>query len=69
MAPNPIDFRKVWEEFKRLKAESFVVLSTVCVIFGIYFIGLVFARRADKKDIRKVSVALNTRFISFFFQL
>ena len=29
---------------------NFVVLSTVCAIIGIYAIGLVFARREDKKD-------------------
>lgn len=53
--PNPIDFDKVFTEFKRLgETGNFVVLSTICVIFGIYFVGLVFARRADKKDIRKV---------------
>lgn len=56
MAPNPIDFKKVWETLKRPKAESFVVLATVCVIFGIYFMGLLLARRADKKDINKVSI-------------
>ena len=54
VAPNPIDFKKVFEKSKPPKA--FVVLAVVCVIFGVYFIGLVFARRADKKDRRKVSI-------------
>lgn len=55
VAPNPIDFDKVWTEFKRLgETGNFVVLSTVCFIFGLYFIGLVVSRRADKKDLRKV---------------
>lgn len=55
MAPNPIDFDKVWENFGKLgETGNFVVLATVCSIFGVYFIGLVFARRADKSDEMKV---------------
>lgn len=51
MAPNPIDFDKVFAEFGKLgETGNFVVLSFVCVVFGLYAIGLVFARRADKKD-------------------
>ena len=54
-APNPIDFDKVWAEFGNLaESGNFVVLATVCSIFGLYFIGLVFARKADKKDEMKV---------------
>ena len=57
VAPNPIDFNKVFTEFTRLgETGNFVVLSTVCAIFGIYFVGLVFARRADEKDSKKVSL-------------
>ena len=57
VAPNPIDFDKVFTEFTRLgETKNFVVLTTVCVIFGVYFIGLVLARWADKKDKRKVSI-------------
>lgn len=56
VAPNPIDFDKVFTEFTRFgETGNYVVLSTVCLIFGIYFIGLVFARRADKKDLTKVT--------------
>lgn len=55
MAPNPIDFDKVWENFGNLaETGNFVVLATVCSIFGVYLIGLVFARRADKEDEMKV---------------
>ena len=55
MAPNPIDFDKVWENFEKLaETGNFVVLATVCSIFGVYLIGLVFARRADKNDEMKV---------------
>ena len=56
VAPNPIDFDKVWAEFGNLaESGNFVVLVTVCSIFGLYFVGLVFARKADKKDEKKVS--------------
>ena len=57
VAPNPIDFDKVWAEFGNLaESGNFVVLATVCSIFGLYAFGLVFARRADKKDEQKVSL-------------
>ena len=55
VAPNPIDFDKVWAAFGSLaESGNFVVLATVCSIFGLYIIGLVFARKADKKDEMKV---------------
>lgn len=57
MAPNPIDFDKVWEEFGRLGATgNYAVLATVCSMLWFYFVGLVFARRADKRDELKVSL-------------
>ena len=56
VAPNPIDFDRVWKEFGRLPAtKNYIVIFTVCSIFGLYFIGVTFARRADKKDRQKVS--------------
>ena len=62
VAPNPIDFDTVFIKFAKLgETKNVVVLATVCVIIGIYFIGLVFARRADKNDNFKVSV----NFLSF----
>lgn len=55
MAPNPINFDKVFKEFTKLgETKNFVVLSTVCIIFGLYFIGLAFAHRADRMDKLKV---------------
>ena len=56
MAPNPIDFEKVWAEFGRLgETGNYVVLATVCTMLGVYMVGLIFARRADKRDELKVS--------------
>ena len=56
VAPNPIDFDKVWSEFSRLgETGNFVVLGTVCSIFGLYLLALIFGRRADKKDKQKVT--------------
>lgn len=57
MAPNPIDFEKVWSEFGRLgETGNYVVLATVCSMLGCYLLGLMFARRADNKDELKVSM-------------
>ena len=59
VSPNSIDFDKVFTEFTHLgETKNFVVLTTVCAIFGIYFVGLVFARRADKTDTRRVGLLL-----------
>ena len=58
MAPNPIDFEKVLVEFGQLgKTGNFVVLTFICVVFGLYFIGLVLARMVDRRDISKVPSA------------
>lgn len=55
VAPNPIDFDKVWDAFSNiLETKNFVVLGTVCAMLGIYLIVVVFARRADQSDRQKV---------------
>ena len=55
VAPNPIDFDKVFAAFGNLgETGNFVVLSLICSIWGLYFILLILARRADKKDELKV---------------
>lgn len=62
MAPNPIDFDKVFAAFGNLaETGNFVVLSTVCVILGLYVIGLVLARREDKRDELRVSNCTSRR--------
>lgn len=54
-APNPIDFDKVFAEFGNLaESGNISVLVTICGVFLIYFVVLVFARRADKRDENKV---------------
>ena len=59
MAPNPIDFDKVFAAFGNLaETGNFVVLSTVCVILGLYVLGLVLARREDKRDELRVSTSV-----------
>ncbi|XP_022796472.1 polycystic kidney disease protein 1-like 2 [Stylophora pistillata] len=51
VAPNPIDFDKVFAAFSSLaETGNFVVLSTVCALLGLYVIGLLLARREDKRD-------------------
>ncbi|XP_074631330.1 polycystin-1-like protein 2 isoform X3 [Acropora palmata] len=56
VAPNPIDFDKVWDAFSNImETKNFLVLKTVCVILGLYIIAAVFARRADRNDSQKVT--------------
>ena len=52
VAPNPIDFDKV---FSADLSENFVVITVVCLLFGLYFILAVWVRRKDKEDLAKVS--------------
>lgn len=52
MPPNKIDWDKVSLE-ELLKNP--LVFSVVCGIFGLYFLLVVWARRADRKDLEKVS--------------
>lgn len=67
MAPNPIDFDKVFAAFGNLaETGNFVVLSTVCVILGLYVIGLVLARREDKRDELRVSISVIAPFAEVF---
>ncbi|XP_078351938.1 LOW QUALITY PROTEIN: polycystin-1-like protein 2 [Oculina patagonica] len=55
-APNPIDFDKVFTEFTRLgETGNISVLVTIACAFLLYFVVLIFARRADKRDQDKIS--------------
>ena len=61
VAPNPIDFDKVWSEFGKLdETGNFVVLATVCSILALYLVALVFARRVDKRDCHKVCKSMHS---------
>ncbi len=51
--PNTIDFKTVFLKFKKLH-ENAAVFSTVFVIFGLYLIAAIWARRTDKQDLVKV---------------
>ena len=59
VAPNPIDFDKVFTEFTRLP-ESGNVAVTVAVgcVFGLYLLLLLWARKFDKLDRLKVNTNL-----------
>lgn len=55
-APNPVDFEKVFVEFTRLSETGNVaVLATIICVFVLYFVTIVFARRADNRDQNMVS--------------
>lgn len=53
VAPNPIDFDKALTAFGDI-ASNPVVFATVLAIFGLYFVGVIWARWRDKKDLEKV---------------
>lgn len=53
MAPNPIDFDSALKGFTDI-ASNPTVFATVITIFGLYFIGAIWARWKDKKDLQKV---------------
>jgi hypothetical protein len=48
VAPNPIDFDSVFSNFGSL-AENVAVLALISTILGGYIIGVIWARRADKR--------------------
>ena len=50
VAPNPIDFDSVFKNFGSL-AENVAVLALISTILGVYIIGVIWARRADKRDL------------------
>lgn len=63
VAPNKIDLDRVLKEITRLPPENMVVLFTVCLIFLVYAVGLVFVRRADKRDKKKVGFPRSVNFL------
>ena len=55
MAPNPIEFDKVFNEFTRLSETGNVaVIVAVSFVFGLYLLLLLCARKYDKLDYLKV---------------
>ena len=59
MAPNPIDFDKVFVELKRIpETGNVAVIMTVSCVLGLYLILILWVRKVDKKDALKVGVSL-----------
>ncbi|CAF3623851.1 unnamed protein product [Rotaria sp. Silwood1] len=56
--PNKIDFTTVFTKFKKLH-ENAAVFSTVIVIFSLYILAGIWARRKDKLDLIKVNCLIN----------
>lgn len=55
VAPNPIDFDYVFRKFPDIfESGNVLVLAMVLSIYGLWIIGIVIARRADRKDEYKV---------------
>ena len=69
-APNPIDFDKVFTEFANLaESGNISVLVTIACAFLLYFVVLVFARKADKRDENKVCVKINVLSVGYLVTL
>ena len=57
VAPNPIDFDKVFTEVQRLpETGNVAVIVAVSCVFGLYLVLLLWARKADQQDALKVGV-------------
>ena len=55
--PNPIDFDQVVIEFMRLHdTGNIAVIMTVSMVFLFYLVVLVGARKADKQDLKNVTI-------------
>jgi len=55
VAPSPIDFDQVLTELPRLPDTGNVaVIIVVSCLFGLYLVLLLWARKVDKRDLRKV---------------
>ena len=70
MAPNRIDFDKVFVELKRIpETGSVAVIMTVSCVLGLYLILILWVRKADKKDALKVGVSmfLKERMMTLFY--
>ncbi|EDO43195.1 predicted protein, partial [Nematostella vectensis] len=55
VAPNPIDFDKVWAGFKNI-SDNLAVVVTIATGFGLYIVLVLWARRKDKGDMEKVKL-------------
>ena len=67
VAPNPIDFDSVFSNFGSL-AENVAVLALISIILGLYVIGVIWARRADRKDDLKVFAIVCFNFAGYALQ-
>ena len=56
VSPNPIDLSVVFKELMRLdETGNISVLLTIIVMFSLYVLAIILARRADRKDHDKVT--------------
>ena len=64
VAPNPIDFDSVFNNFGSL-AENVAVLALISTIIGLYILGVIWGRRADKRDLLMVGSKKSSLIIIF----
>lgn len=62
MQPNKMDFSQVQVGYQTINdLYDVLVLVSVLLVFLVYWISLIFARRADKRDLEKVNLEDNWR--------
>ena len=49
VAPNPIDFDKVWAGFANI-GDNPTVMVTIIALFLVYALAIMWARRRDRRD-------------------
>ena len=54
VAPNQIHFDTVFDDLDTKLADNYAVLVTLVVAVVLYVVGVVWARRMDRKDVEKV---------------
>lgn len=55
VAPTPIDFDKVFTELAGVPDSGYIaVMIAISCVFGLYLVLLMWARKNDKQDFRKV---------------
>ena len=54
VAPNQIHFDTVFDNLDAKIADNYAVVIALSVVYFLYFVGLVWARRMDRKDVEKV---------------
>ena len=65
MPPNQIHFDTVFDNLEAKIADNYAVIIALGAVYFLYFVGLVWARRMDRKDVEKVCYGIFSAGIGF----